>query len=575
MEHFLRGGVFLAALTSIIDIARAQGVPIPSSAEAAAIETRTRLLPPIRVDTLLIQNEAGRDCIFGPNLDDVTVTLRSIALVGAEAFPDAALTSESAGLPIGQPIAVNDICTATRDLTSIIRNAGYVFSRAYLPEQDITEGDLIFEFQAVRVSDVQIEGSDSGGVLEEIAAAIIAPGPYNANETTVPAQLALGDRLPTVLDPNGRLLRQSPISTTALADADTLEDTTTFILSRNDIDTSPRFRFTLDNRGSEANGPWALDASGTWYETFAPYDILGVRALQALDTEELTYLSVAYDYLLRADGTALRFSLAGSTSEPGTDTLTAIDEENESLSASLSFYRPLIRTTEVSLAFTTRFDLRNSESSQLGVPATEDRLRVLRFGLEYGRRYETGSFLQAVGTLSQGIEGLGATETGNPLATRSDGETAFTALEVYLRYTHRFESAVALTAQGIGQLSSDPLLSAEECGLGGERFGRAYNSSEITGDHCMAASLEVARTFEDNLPTGMVALQPYGFLDAGRVFNFGTQADESLASAGFGLRAEFGSGISASLEIAKPIGRETETSGNRDPRLLIGISTSF
>lgn len=548
----------------------AQGVPVPTSAEAAAVEARTRVLPPIRVDALVVPDEDNLTCSFGPGLDGVTVTLRSISLPGSEQFPEAALTAENTGLPLGEAIQVNDICTAARRLTADIRNAGYVFSRAYLPEQDITEGDLMFNFQAVRVDEALVEGNDPGGFLASIAEENQALDPYNANEVTIPAQLALGDRLPRV---DSR--RQSPISTTALADEETLEDSTTFVISRNEIDTTPQYRFSLNNRGSEANGPWALDASGTWYETFAAYDILGVRLLQSLETEELTYLSIAYDYLLRADGTALRFSVAGSNSEPGTDTLTAIDEENESVSASITFYRPLIRTTEVSLAFTTRFDLRNSESTQLGVPATEDRLRVLRFSLEYSRAYETGSFLQAVGTLSQGIEGLGATAAGNPLATRSDGETAFTALEVFLRYTHRLDSGLVLIAQGQGQVSSEPLLSAEECGLGGEQFGRAYNSSEITGDHCVAASLELARTYQNNLPSGVAAIQPYGFVDAGRVYNYGTQADESLASAGFGIRAEFSGGVSGSVEIAQPIGRETETSGNRDPRLFIGLSTSF
>ncbi|MBO6922948.1 MAG: ShlB/FhaC/HecB family hemolysin secretion/activation protein [Roseicyclus sp.] len=515
-------------------------------------------------------NDDNLSCTFGPGLEDLTITLRSITLNGAAQFTGAELSEASTGLLVGEVIAVNEICTATRRLTRDIRNAGYVFSRAYLPEQDITEGNLTFHFQAVRIGDVRIEGGDPGGVLAAIGEASLALDPYDATVITEPASLALGDRLPRV---NGE--RQNPISTTALADEATLEDTTTFVLSRLPVDTSPRYRFSVNNRGSEANGPWALDASATFYEVFAAYDIMGVRVLQSAETGELTYASIAYDYLLYPDGTALRLRLAASRSEPGTPTLRSIDEENQSQSFSLTWYRPVLRTQTTSLAFSTTFDWRNSSSKQLGSPATEDRLRVLRFGIEYERRFENSGFLQVFGTLSQGIDGLGATPASNLLATRSDGEPDFTSMEAFLRYGRAFESGVRVTAQLLGQISTAPLLSAEECGLGGRNFGRAFNSSEITGDQCIAASVEVGYRLQDNLPNAIQSLEPYTFLDGGRVFNFGSQADAELASFGLGLRANFNDALSGSIEIARPLGRDSEFSGNREPRVYIGLSAAF
>ena len=548
----------------------AQGAAVPSSAEPAAAEARTVVLPPLRADVLVAPDDENLACTFGPGLSNVSVSLKNVTLEGAEQFPEARLSLENTGLPVGQAIAVNDICTATRRLTRDIRNAGYVFSRAYLPEQDITDGNLVFHFQAVRVSDVRIEGSDPGGVLADIGKANLELDPYNANEVTTPAALALGDRFPRV---DGQ--RQNPISTTALADRDTLADTTTFVLARNDVDTSPKYRFTLDNRGSRASGPVALDASATWYETFAPYDILGVRVLQTPEFEELTFASIAYDYLLRPNGTALRFRAALSKGEPGIDTLEAIEQQNESQTFSATWYQPLKRTQTESLAFVGRFDLRNSSSTQLGLPATDDQLRVVRAGLEFSKSYQNASSLQLVGTLSQGLASLGASEPGSPLATRSDGESAFTKADIFARYVKEFESGFRLTAQAKGQLSSDPLLSAEECGLGGATFGRAFNNSEITGDHCVAASVEVSKTISDSLPGGVLALQPYAFLDGGRVFNFGTQADDSLASAGLGVRAEFNETVSGGLEVAKPFGRNSEFSGDRSPRFFASVTASF
>lgn len=564
------GHIAIAGCFVWVGSAWAQGVAVPSSAEPSAVQERTAVLPPLRADALVVPDDKNLSCTFGPGLAGVRITLRQIKLEGAEQFPDAELALANTGLPVGQAIVVNDICTATRRLTRDIRNAGYVFSRAYLPEQDITDGNLVFQFQAVRVGDVRVEGQDPGGFLAEIGEANQELAPYNANAVTTPAALALGDRLPRI---DGQ--RQNPISTTALADRDTLIDTTTFVLSRNELDTTPRYRFTLDNRGSRASGPVAVDASATWYETFAPYDILGLRVLQTAEFDELTFASVAYDYLLRPNGTALRFRAALSRGEPGTDTLAAIEQENDSQSMSLTWYQPLKRTQTESLAFVGRFDFRNSSSTQLGFPATEDKLRVFRAGLEFSKSYQNASSLQLVGTLSQGIDGLGATEVGNLLATRSDGQASFTKAEIFARYIKEFEEGWRVTAQTKGQLSGDPLLSAEECGLGGATFGRAFNSSEITGDHCLAASLEVSKSMTDNLPGGLSALQPYVFLDGGRVFNFGTQADESLASVGVGVRAEFNETFSGGLEVAKPLGRDSEFSGDRSPRVFASITTSF
>ena len=42
-----------------------------------------------------------------------------------------------------------------------------------------------------------------------------------------------------------------------------------------------------------------------------------------------------------------------------------------------------------------------------------------------------------------------------------------------------------------GQWASGPLYSSEEFGYGGKNFGRAYDQSELTGDHGVAASVEV------------------------------------------------------------------------------------
>ena len=73
----------------------------------------------------------------------------------------------------------------------------------------------------------------------------------------------------------------------------------------------------------------------------------------------------------------------------------------------------------------------------------------------------------------------------------------------------------SLFAAASGQVASGPLYSSEQFGYGGQAFGRAYDASEITGDHAVAASLGMRYSGID--PMHGVRLMPYGFYDMGRV----------------------------------------------------------
>jgi len=129
------------------------------------------------------------------------------------------------------------------------------------------------------------------------------------------------------------------------------------------------------------------------------------------------------------------------------------------------------------------------------------------------------------------------------------------------------------------QRASGPLYSVEEFGYGGQAFGRAYDSSEISGDHGAAGSLELRYDGWNNLQP--VSISPYAFYDIGVVWNDDTsQAKrESGASAGFGVRVSSDIGITGNIGIAFPLTRENETpvygQNAEQPRIMLQISQSF
>ncbi|MDR5752813.1 MULTISPECIES: ShlB/FhaC/HecB family hemolysin secretion/activation protein [unclassified Caballeronia] len=97
----------------------------------------------------------------------------------------------------------------------------------------------------------------------------------------------------------------------------------------------------------------------------------------------------------------------------------------------------------------------------------------------------------------------------------------------------------ALWGRGMFQWTPDTLLPSEEMGLGGESSVRGYDPYVVQGDRGWNVQTEV-RTPAWVMGSSGVALQPFVFLDAGRVWNRIDQPTEpnngSLVSVGAGFR---------------------------------------
>ena len=123
--------------------------------------------------------------------------------------------------------------------------------------------------------------------------------------------------------------------------------------------------------------------------------------------------------------------------------------------------------------------------------------------------------------------------------------------------TQDLERGFSLYGSVFGQWTDDPLLSAVECGLGGARYGRAFDPSVITGDRCAFAlgelrhDFDVGGTFWSDL---VDYTQVYAFADHGRIWNvdapLGTAEQDDASSAGLGLRLG-NETISADLSAAR------------------------
>jgi hemolysin activation/secretion protein len=174
---------------------------------------------------------------------------------------------------------------------------------------------------------------------------------------------------------------------------------------------------------------------------------------------------------------------------------------------------------------------------------------------------------------SQGFDALGASKNGDAGLSSASARPQFVKARLDATITQKLFSKLDLVASGAGQWSDGGLVSAEKFGVGGARFGRAYDYSEIVGDDGIAGALELRWTWR-KLNDWISSVQLYGFADAARIWNDGGTS-ASLSSFGGGVRVSVVPGITATVEVAKPLTRDVLAQGDRTPRAFVSLSAGW
>jgi hemolysin activation/secretion protein len=177
-------------------------------------------------------------------------------------------------------------------------------------------------------------------------------------------------------------------------------------------------------------------------------------------------------------------------------------------------------------------------------------------------------------TLSHGLPIFGASRQGALNLSRAQAAPDFHKAELSLTRQQALGTEWALVTSAAGQLASGALYSSEEFGYGGPAFGRAYDASEITGDHGIAGALEVRYLGLDIADA--VRVVPYAFYDIGTIWNVdpGQEKQASGSSAGLGVRLDLSWGLSGNIGLAQPLTRAASAplyGHGHVPRLLLEI----
>jgi len=471
--------------------------------------------------------------------ENVTFVLRSIEIKGSTIYQksDLAPLYKSS---LGKTVTVDKIYEFAALLTQRYRNDGYALSRAVVPPQEIESGAIKIVVIEGYIDTLTIVGDyKATAVSDNIIGKVMSEKPLNMK--TLERQMLLLNDLPGIA---------------AQAILKPVEDdsdlgATKLVLAFGEE--SAPVSISFDNFGSRYLGPYEASIHAAY--NFFPQQQTQIDGLVTTPTDELQFIQISHKLPISSEGTMASFSASYGHSAPGYS-LESQEIRGNSYDYNIGLSQPIIRTRSENLYLGAGLEVRNSKVDVLATELYEDKLRILSVSGNYDVADAWRGANQLELKLSQGVDAFGATDNDDINKSRIDGRSDFTKV----------------TADANGQYSWSPLLSSEQFGLGGQQFGRAYDSSELTGDSGIAGSLELQYS---GLPYAFdTESQLYTFYDSGKAWSE-DGPDSSLSSAGAGVRLAHASGVSGNFSLAKPLTKKVDapsTGNGKDVRFLFSLS---
>lgn len=560
---FCAQAVTLAACL-ILATTSAHAQTIPGSADAdRAVTVPTRPFK-IQPAPLPPEDEAKTNIRYSeppPNADQITLDLLNITVTGSTVYSDEEIRKIFKN-DVGKRISLLRLWEISDEITKKYRQDGYFLSRAFIPAQEISDGKVTIKVAEGYIKKVEIDPALlQYSVVRDIIKRITSERPISSKKLES-YHLLLSDF-------SGL---QNLYGTLAQIEGQK-DGGVRLIYARNKIPTSTGF-VGINNYGSKFLGP--TQASAEWQGNVAGLQETSIALRTSMPANELVAGNASQSIPL-SPFTSLIISAGMTHAEPGF-TLSAQEIESRSLDIGLKLNHKIIRQRTENWSASIGLDGRNSNSTILGTTElSEDKVRALRIGTIYDTYDRLGAFnrIEAIG--SHGLEFLGSSDEHDINISRDGAEPGFTKVEInYIRYQPLPWSLSALLNLK-GQKASGSLYSSEEFGFGSREMGRAYDSSEITGDDGIGASLEIQ--YNDITPVFRTSIEPYLFYDIGKVWNKNTgQVDAiSASSTGLGLRLDHENGLTGSVELALPLTKTIDNPiyGDDETSPRIGLQVGY
>lgn len=471
-----------------------------------------------------IQAPTIKEDAYGDNPEAVSES-GSTFLIQSIEFQGGALLSEEISKQITAPfidkqLGVNRINLLLDRVNKALVHAGYITSRAYVAQQNLSQNALLITIVPGLIESVIYNGQP------------VRPQGYDHTGVRLSLPMKAGDilKLPDIeqaVDQFNRL-RRNNVQVQIIPGSE--PGGSVVQLTNTQADTS-YYTLSADNHGSATTGKLRLQSSIESDDALGLMELVSLGLISSLDTNALYgTVSVPSGYNT--------FSMLASWSEYqnliGDTALVYGRSSNVSFSVNRLIHRDQSSKTAISLSLAKRLSERMVNDAMLTpqkmTVARMDINRLMRFKMETG----IGQWTMGAG-LAVGLPGLGADRDPADISAQA-AHAQFTKVEISGTAQIPLNDEFVWKGGFNSQWTRMPLYSSEQIFVGGVSSVRGLAESALGGDRGFYLRNEVALEGVRPLMDGRMRVEPYVFLDGGRVEIVADSRWQSALSLGVGAR---------------------------------------
>ncbi|MBT8414856.1 MAG: hypothetical protein KJO30_11045 [Boseongicola sp.] len=307
----------------------------------------------------------------------------------------------------------------------------------------------------------------------------------------------------------------------------------------------PTTFLTFDTYGSTEVGPNILGLGHVSPDLFLNNDQLDVVGVIAgpSDDDDLELTAGGIGYRFSISESLLGFAnFTQSDVTLGSPETIALNITGTLRVGALGLRHTSKRENEAQLTSTVELIGRHSDGTLLGMPSIDEDLRLLRASVLYQQGLPNLFQRRFAAAVTKGLDALGASEPGNPLASTPGATSDFLRASFSTEVSLPLSDMWVANAGLVGQWSGDSLPVSQRCGYGTNAYARGFDQTYVSADQCLGSRVELAYNVQppSQDDKGIVFTQAYAGIDFGRFWNntnsiLPSRADD-WSSASLGLR---------------------------------------
>jgi hemolysin activation/secretion protein len=463
---------------------------------------------------------------------------------------------------INKEVTLEILWNIAKDINKLYQEKGYFLSRAYIPEQKIANGKITINVIEGYVGKLELPDSlKDNKIIKKYSQAVLDEKPSKIE--TIETFLLLMNDLP------GCDFRSA---FTSLDEKH--EDDPAIKLSLVSDTKNKDFLIGVDNFSSRYFGP--EEAFISVGKSFIPLQKTNLYLLTTSENLSQKYIDLKHNIQLAPFITG-GISTTFAKGNPQYN-LSQYDFQNQLNTFGINMAYQKIRKRDENLSFVANFDIVNSSTKAFSSSIYDDKIRAIRGAINYNKsdKYNGQNTINIMA--SSGLEILGSNKSGETNISQFGAKPDFKRFNLIVSRLQKLISAFEAYGSVSTQIASGILYSSEKFSYGGQSFGRAYDSSEISGDEGVNFAAEIR--YENLKEIKSFKARPYLFYDIGQVISQSNKnLNSSASSAGIGMRFNLSSKHSGNIGIAFPLTKNINTpiygGSNKNPRIFIQYIYSF